>query len=248
MTLRYKTDAIVIRKEDNLESSRMFSVFTKDFGRIKVLGRGIRKIDSKLRGGIEIFSLSDIEFIQGVNKKTLTDAVFIKKFNNIFKSTHVLEVAHKISQLAEEFITGEEPDEKIWNLLVDSFDKLNQYQLRAEHCQLIYSYFFWNFVLILGYEPELSSCASCSTKLNPYELYFSNKEGGVICKNCYAQKRDALKIKSDTVKILRLILKKDWDTLSKLRVESNTQKALKKVSDGYCAYLSNNISNEYKSI
>lgn len=242
MSLRYSTESFVFKKEDSSETDRIFSVFTKDFGRMEVLGKGIRKIDSKLKGGIEIFSLSDIEFIQGRNKKTLTDAVFIKKFNSIIGNEKMLEVAHKISQLADGFIRGQEPDEKIWNLLVDAFEKLNNYQLQPIHCQLVYDYFFWNFVSILGYQPELSICANCQKKLNPYELYFSNKEGGVICKSCYALGRDGLKIKSDIVKVLRLILKKDWNILSRLKIENNMQESLREVSDNYQLYLTHNNS------
>ena len=80
MTLRYKTEGFVFKKEDNLDSNRIFSIFTKDFGKVEVLGRGIRKINSKLKGGIGLFSLSDIEFVQGKIRKTLTDAVFLEKF------------------------------------------------------------------------------------------------------------------------------------------------------------------------
>src|SRR3989344_2791522 len=241
MTTYYKTQGFVFKKGDSLEADRVFSVFTKDFGRMEILGRGIRKIDSKLRGGIEVFSLSYIEFVQGRIRKTLTDAVFIEKFKNIYRNTNMLETAHKISQLADNFIKGEEPDEKIWNLLVDAFEKLNQNQLQVTHCQLVYNYFFWNFVSILGYSPELSNCANCQKKLNPYELYFSNKEGGVICKSCYALNRDGLKIKSD-------IVKKDWDILSKLKLENSMQESLKELSDTYYSYLSTNVTSNFKDV
>lgn len=247
MTLRYRTEGMVLRKEDDLENSRIFWVFTKDFGRIQIVGKGIRKIDSKLKGGIEIFSWSDIEFIQGRHKKTLTDTTFLKRFNNILNNISMLETAHKISQLADNFIKGEEPDEHIWNLLVDSFEKLNHLQLQERSCSLVYCYFFWNFISLLGYKPELSNCVNCQKKLNPYELYFSNKEGGLICKSCSAQKQDGLKITSDTVKILRLILNKDWNVLRRVRMEGYMHESLQQISDHYYSYLKSSLSNEVKT-
>ena len=95
----------------------------------------------------------------------------------------------------------------------------------------------YDHVLILGYGPELFKCAICQQKLNPYNLYFSNKEGGVICKDCSALKRDGVKIESNIVKILRLILKKDWEILLKIKIENELQKSLKEVSDSYYKYL-----------
>ena len=67
MTVHYKTRALVFGKEDRLEADRIFSVFTREYGKLSIAGRGIRKITSKLRGGLDIFCVSDIEFIQGKN-------------------------------------------------------------------------------------------------------------------------------------------------------------------------------------
>ena len=101
---------------------------------------------------------------------------------------------------------------------------------------------FWNFISVLGYGPELSKCAVCGQKLNPYGLYFSNKEGGIICRDCYLLKKDGFEVKSDVVKILRLILKKDWNILSKLKIENSTQKLLIETSDSYYNYLLHSYS------
>lgn len=244
MNLQYRTEGFVFKKEDRFEADRIFSVFTKDLGRIDVLGKAIRKIASKLRGGIDIFSLSEIEFIQGKNRKTLIDAVYINKFSDLAKNPPKLLLAAKISEVFNNFIKGQEKDEGIFNLLLDTFGKLNDYQLSAANFNLFYYYFFWNFISTLGYGPEIQICPVCQKKLEASNLYFSNKEGGVICKNCAAVKKETLKIKSDAVKILRLIFKKDWDILSKIKAEESVKKSLKEISDNYCKYLL--LSNSFK--
>ncbi len=248
MTVHYKTQGFIFKKENRLEADRVFSVFTKDFGRIEIFGKAIRKITSKLKGGIEIFSLSEIEFIQGKNKKTLTDTLFIERFKNIQEVPEKFEVANKISNLVDNFIKGEERDQNIFNLLNDTFSKLNNIQFPISNFQLVHYYFFWNFISVLGYGPELSKCAVCQQKLNPHSLYFSNKEGGVVCQNCHLLRKDpsslgfsgqVSEVKSDVVKILRLIIKKDWDILSKLKIENNIKKLLREVSENYYNYLLN---------
>lgn len=238
MTLRHRTEGFIFKKKDRLEADRIFSVFTKDFGRIEIFAKAIRKINSKLRGNIETFSLSEVEFIQGKNRKTLTDALLIEKFKNIENVPEKMEVAYRISDVLDNFIRGEEKDDNVFNLLDDVFNKLNNlFPPSFSRQELVYAYFFWNFISVLGYSPELSKCPVCIKELNPDSLYFSNKEGGIICKNCYIAKKDGIKIKSDIVKILRLFLRKDWNILSKLKIESSAQKLLKEVSDNYCDYL-----------
>ena len=237
MTSYYRTEAFVFKKEDRLEADRIFLVFTKDFGRIEIFAKSIRNITSKLRGGIEIFSLSEIEFIQGKNRKTLIDTLSIEKFKGICQIPEKFEIANNISNLIDNFIKGQEKDDDIFNLLNETFNKLNNCQPLTAKCQLIYYYFFWNLVFILGYGPELSKCAGCQQKLNPYNLYFSNREGGVICKSCSVKNKEAIEVNSDIVKILRLILKKDWNILSKLKMEISIQKSLKEISYNYCSFL-----------
>ncbi len=125
MFVHYRTKGFVFKKVDRGESAQLFSVYTKDFGKLKILGRGIRKISSKLRSGIETFYLSNIEFIQGKSYKTLTDAVVIEKFKDLREDLEKLNIAYRISGILDDFIKGEEKDKKIWDLLIEVFNKLN---------------------------------------------------------------------------------------------------------------------------
>ena len=143
----------MFNKENNMEADRIFSVFTKEFGRLEVSGKAIRKIDSKLRGGIDLFSFCEIEFIQGKSKKTLTDVFPRQRFVHIAQDPEKYAIARRICQLVQACIHGQEKDERILDLLVDVFSKLNAGKAR----KLIYYYFFWNFIALLGYEPEIKS-------------------------------------------------------------------------------------------
>jgi len=245
MTIRYKTRAFVFKKNNINESDRIFSVFTDDFGRLDIFAKAIRKNASKLRSGIDIFFMSEIEFIQGKNKKTLTDAAIIEKFDNICQDSEKFKIANRIGEILDNFIKGEEKDEDMFNLLNETFSKLNNFQFplnsaelqRAKssgsisNFQLLYYYFVWNALSLLGYHSEVQRCASCNDKLIPYNIHFSSKEGGIICKKCLSKDKFAKKINSDIVKILRIILSKDWQTLSKLKIEPSSQKLLENISE-----------------
>ena len=238
MTTRYKTRAFVFKKDDINDSDRFFSVFTNDFGRLDIFAKAIRKITSKLRGGIDIFFVSEIEFIQGKSKKTLTDAAAIKRFNNISCDLERLKVACRIGDILDIFIKGEERDENMFDLLNEVFHRLDDSNLNIKKCDLLYYYFLWNALSLLGYHSEVQRCASCHVKLIPYNIYFSGKEGGIICKKCFSKDKYAQKINSDIVKVLRIILSKDWQVLSKLKIEPSSKKLLEDISG--------NIINEFR--
>ena len=133
----------------------------------------------------------------------------------------------------------------------------------------IYYYFAWNFLLTLGYGPELYSCVLCQKKLVPGKLFFSMKEGGVICQKCFKElklgksphqiwrggsQRDkslfhpslhsGKEITAETIKILRIILKKDWTLFSKLKIEKPNLKSLNTIINEYYSYTESRLRDE----
>jgi len=233
MFIHYRTRAFVLKETERGEADKLFTVFARDFGKLEVLGKSIRKITSKLRAGIPLFCISEIEFIQGKAYKTLTDAILIEDFENIKKDLRRLRAAFKISEVFDQLIKAPEKDEKIWQLLLEVFQKLNSLKLKVYSLELIYYYFFWNLLSILGYQPELHNCLICGEKLKPETLYFS-QQGGVICASCCRkEKLQSLKVNVNIVKILREILKGNLKKVLKLKIKEDYKKPLKKISDFY---------------
>ena len=230
MTTKYRTKGFVYKKNERSEADRIFNVFSEDFGKLEIKGRAIRKINSKLKSGVDLFYFSEIEFIEGKNQKTLTDAVAINKFNNISCDFTKIKMAFQVAEVLDNFLKGHGKDENTFNLLEKTFERINN-RAAIKNFDLIYYYFLWNFLANQGYKPEVLKCAGCGSRLNPYNIYFSCKEGGVICKDCYNMDERPEKINSDIVKILRIILAKDWQTLSKLKIEPPSQALFKKVSE-----------------
>ncbi len=204
MAIHYRTQGFILKKNNLGESNQLFTIYAKDFGKLKVLARAIRKIGSKLRSGVDLFYLSDVEFIQGKIYKTLTDAIAIEKFQNIRKDLKKLAIVYKISEILDNLVAGEEPDKKIWMLLTETFERLNSSEIRDSKLDIIFFYFFWNLASALGYQPEIGDNSIQGRKVN-----------------------------CDIIKILKVILKKDWRILSRLKLEPIHQKLLKNISRWY---------------
>ena len=252
MFIHYRTQGLIIKKDNRGEANQLFTIYTKDFGKIKILGKAIRKGKSKLRGAIELFYLSEIEFIQGKIHKTLTDAILIESFSDIRKDLEKISVVYQITEVLDNIVKGQEPDDEIWNLLNEVFNKLNN--LKFENSlKIVYYYFLWNFFSVLGYQPELYNCCVCRKKLTPEKLFFHKEKPGIICNNCFKAlksnkevnppkffKEKLRRVNSATVKVLRLILEKNWQILSKLKIDSETKKSLNIISEEYYLFIFNN--------
>ena len=247
MAIHYRTKGFFLTEIARGESDKLFVIYTKDFGKLKILGKAIRKIKSKLRAGARELCLSEIEFIQGKTNKTLTDTVLIDSFQNIRKDLEKLKTAFQISDVLDKLVRDEEKDEKIWELLNKTFRRLAISDKIQTTNDKIYYYFLWNLFSLLGYQPELYKCLSCGKELKPFQLYFSPEQGGVVCNICAQRikKEDSsaklIEIKPDVIKILRIFLQKNWSVLLKLKVEEKDKELLKTISKDYLSFVLENF-------
>ncbi len=147
-----------------------------------------------------------------------------------------LKIAYQIAETTDNLIGGQERDEEIWNLLTEVFEKLNNYKLQTINYPLIYHYFLWNLLSILGYQIDFYNCAVCQKKLVPQKLYFNPEEGGIIDLECFKKIKKGEEVSPELVKILRLLLKKDWNILSRLKIQDLHKKELESISENYLSY------------
>ena len=71
----------------------------------------------------------------------------------------------------------------------------------------------------------------------PQNIYFSPKDGGVICQNCSTKLKTKKEIQPEIVKILRIILDSNWRVLSKLKIELEYIKSLESISKSYLSFI-----------
>lgn len=155
MAVYYRTQGIILGKRDRREADRVFTVFTKDFGKVELHAIAERKITSKLRGGLELFYLSEFEFVQGRAHKTLTDALLGDPYFYMRNDLGKLRIAYRLAEMVEVIVRGEEKDQKIWTLLQDTFCFLNEKELTLQDAKFLSYYFLWNLLSFAGYRPEM---------------------------------------------------------------------------------------------
>jgi len=155
MAVHYRTQGIILRKQDIGEADRIFVVFTKDFGKLTLRAISERKITSKLRGGLELFNLSELEFIQGKTHKTITDAVPVSLYPAMRKSLERVRAMARFAEVADDLLRGQERDDKIWNLFMEILAVLDKPVLEEREIDMLAYYFLWKFLSLAGYSPQL---------------------------------------------------------------------------------------------
>lgn len=202
------------RKNIN-EADSLVYFFTKEFGLLKILGKSIRKISSKLKSAARDFNFEEIEFVQGKKFKILTDIYSVKKLPEINKDLKKKKLCHFICDFFIEFVREPEKDLKLWNLLAFSLQMTRDWD---KNLYLVYQFFIWNFLKNIGFGIDFEKCFNCHKKLKPQKSFYFTKKG-IVCDFCEGKSVAGKKIKISqiTLKILRTIQKKDIKLLSRLK-------------------------------
>ncbi len=122
----YSTDAIVLKKIDTGEADAFFVCYTKDFGKIRALARGVKKESAKLKGHLETLSLSTIGLVEGRSGFQLTHASLANPWHGIRTDVMKLDVAFRIAALVDAECFERERDDALWRLLVGALLTLDR--------------------------------------------------------------------------------------------------------------------------
>jgi DNA repair protein RecO (recombination protein O) len=236
VSLRFSTKAIVIKETNAGESNKIFTVYTEDFGKIKVIGKSIRKITSKLRSGLGLFSLSEISFIEGKKQKTLVESKIIRSFPDKNDELSAVVFAHQTAAAIDKLFLKEEKDESSWKLIEETFLFLSKESLRGKRF-LFYFGFFWKLMKILGYQQDWKRCSSCRKELVFENAFFFSKSEKALCFSCYRQNKSKIsekpvEISRETGKLLEWLGKKELSEVGDEEISQKTKDELKQILMG----------------
>lgn len=119
------TEAIVLSRLDFGEASRILTMLTKDQGKISVLAKGVRKPKSKLAGGVELFTSTNIVFFDGKSEiKTLVSAQLKKNYSEINSDITRSMTAYDVLKYTNK-LTESVCEDEYFGLVTAAFKALN---------------------------------------------------------------------------------------------------------------------------
>jgi DNA repair protein RecO (recombination protein O) len=190
------TPAIILARTDYGEADRILTMLTPEYGKLRLLAKGVRRVKSKLAGGIELFSVSTITFIQGKTSGglgTLVSTRLVKHYGHIVQDLERTMLGYElIKQLNR--ITEDVAEEEYFTLLQAVFEALDD---AAVPLPLITFWFQTQLLALGGRTPNLHTDAA-GGKLLPdagYDFNFDDM--------CFAG-RERGRFRADHIKFLRL--------------------------------------------
>jgi len=151
----YQAQGIILRKTDWKETGQLFSIYTKDFGKIEAVSRGSKKILSKLNCHLQFFAVVDLSWVKAKTFDQLTGALISENFINIKNDLKKIMVASFGLELVDKLTKQNQPDEKIFILLTKFLGLINDNLITsAVDEKKVKELFIIKLMGLLGYEPK----------------------------------------------------------------------------------------------
>lgn len=166
------TQAIILKRTDYGEADRILSLLTPDYGKLSLMAKGVRRVKSKLAGGIELFSVSEITFIKGRGDVgTLVSTRLVKHYEHIVGDLSRTMLGYELIKKLHK-ATEDEPEEEYFDLLREAFEALNEKMVPEN---LIRFWFDIQLLRLNGSTPNLVT-DDAGSKLEPNVTYQFNYE------------------------------------------------------------------------
>lgn len=234
----FHTQGIVLNKNYYKEFDEIFTVYTRDFGKIEILGRGVKRPLAKLNSHLQVFDCSEVEFVLGKKFKVLTGANFDFNLLSCCENSISKNIIKSFADIIDDFVDFDCPDGNLWNLLLEFSDFLKGGNNIAKVKSNVFLNFFkFKLISLCGFEPVLDKCVLCRGKLKETKTFFSLKGGGLICGVCGNNDDSSFLILSSTVKLLRIFLSGDKDLILKLKVSKTEYEDIQKTIDRFTEWI-----------
>ncbi len=190
------TEAIVLSKLKYGDTSKIVTLYTKDFGKLSAIVKGGR--DSKSKIGAVVDPMNHIQIVL-YKKDTreiqiISSADLIDHFRLVKEDLNKLQYSQAVIELIKKLSVEHEANLRLFKGIVRI---LTLFNTSNEQPVITFGRFFIFFLAELGYEIQLDKCSVCGrANLEGMELSY-NLDLGILCGSCRQNHLESITIGSE---------------------------------------------------
>jgi DNA repair protein RecO (recombination protein O) len=226
----YKVAAVVLRARDCGGGDKLLTLYSREYGKMKVMAHGVAKPYSRKRGAVQPFVFSKFLLRRGRELDTVSQCEAVETFSFLGAGLGKLAAASYLAELVDAFTAEWVPGGELFTLFRDTLrlmgDQDNALLLRSFEIKI---------AGLTGYRPVLDACAGCHRPVDG-EIFFSPEQGGVLCAGCGSGVSGAFSCNRGLVEVLKTLLSWQPARLHQLKVEPRVKNRIKQILFEYLRY------------
>lgn len=222
-TNEVNVEGVVLKQIPYKDNDMILHVYTKDYGKLSFVAKGIRKLTSKNARASSPMMISEFSVNLKKGLSTLIKASPINYLRHIKESIESEIVGNYILEYFYRYVEENEPDEDVYKQLIKSLKALDYgYSPLLVYC--LFQVFILNHN---GISIDVDGCVVCgSLKV----VSISVDEGGFVCEQHY---KNNVIYPKEVLKAFRHLHKLTIDSIDSFNIEECYLKEITKIHDTY---------------
>jgi DNA repair protein RecO (recombination protein O) len=234
----FRVEAVVLRHLDWGEADRLLTLMTLESGKLRAVGRGVRKPRSRKAGHLEPFTRVQLMLARGRDLPLVTQADTLAVFPDLRDDLLLATYASYVVEILDRFTYEEGENRGLYHLLADTIKRLGEARRPgAAPPELVVRYYEIRLLDLVGFRPQLFQCANCGTEIQPEDQYFSAEQGGVLCPRCGKNAPGARPISMNALRYLRHFQRSSFADAARAVIPPAANLEMENLIQHYITYL-----------
>lgn len=204
-----KVEGIIVGETPYGDTSKIIQLFTKEYGIIGIMCKGVKSIKSTLRALTIKFTYGSFYIYKKENKLSiLKDVDVIYDFKTLKSDIVLMAYFNYLCDLAVQ-VYKESNESEVYDFFISGIKKIDE----GKNPVVITNILELKYLPFLGVGLSLDACVLCGNKTNIVTL--DADDGGFICKNCY---KNGILVSPKTVKMVRMYYYVEIGSISELKI------------------------------
>lgn len=234
----YRDQAIVLRKLDYQEFDRIYTLLTREHGKVGAIARGVRRPASRLAAALDLFSQVDVQLARGRNLDVVAQVLRLPGPRLPADPEHTAHAA-LVAELADRVTEDRHPMEGMYELTAAALEELS----REPDPRRATAWYLMAALGMLGFTPQLDDCASCGRPLPEAPAAFSPPAGGFLCADCTLPGMTVVPVPA--LKVLRIMGAGDIELYRRLKLAPDLLWEVERVLE---AQLEHHLDRQLRSL
>jgi len=224
------------------DNDRLFTILTRDAGRITAMAKGVRSIRHKDFAGLQLFCYSSLVLDNKTGLHYISSAEPIETFYPLRESVEKMSLAvylmDVVNAVSRDFLDADGYFSFILNTL---FLLGNAEQRLAEQedgdllteLRRLKMVFELKTCVEAGYAPETECCVLCGTP--GLHTHFDCVSGGVVCASCGGERENLIPVTPGEVKAITYLAQADLKQVFRFTLKDEVLDTLSAISEQFLA-------------
>lgn len=219
----YRCEAIILGYTPLGEADLLVTMFSREQGKVRAVGKGARRSTSKLVGHLEPLTVVKMSMANGRSMDIISQAEVINSFSDLKQNLTGITKGQYLAEIVDGFGAEASPNPDLFQLMIDT---LRVVQADPES-DMALRYFEFRLLQVSGLMPELYHCVECREELEPEAHRFSPNVGGTLCLDCSPDDAHLRPLSLRALKVLRLLDRSGIAEACRLSIDDSLAEELK---------------------